>query len=114
MFILTPLYGRGMVFYSVLHTWPGPAVLAFFASWISYYAFALFIATAATARLVEGRLGGREERKIHRMTRSRAALRWLGGPPDQSWSIVVYLVAALTLFHFMAALTYENWSAALF
>jgi hypothetical protein len=40
---LTAAYGPQMLFFSVIHTWPGWLVELFFASWFAYYGLALFI-----------------------------------------------------------------------
>jgi len=101
LFVLTPLRGPQMVFFSLLHTWSAPAVIAFFLSWLAYYALVLYALVALVARLAVSR------------TVSSRFVQWLGGPPGSSWSIAVYVGTSLVLIHLLAMITYENWSRVL-
>jgi hypothetical protein len=102
MFILTPSYGSQMVFFSLMHTWSSPAVIAFFLSWFAYYAFVLYVLVSLASNFA-----------VHHGVSSRV-IHWLAGPRDQSWSRLVYLSASLVLLHLTAMVTYGYWSSALF
>ena len=120
MFVLTPLYGPQMVFYTLMHTWPERSVKLFFMSWSAYRPFVYFAVLFAVIRLIcsitraGSRAVGAETTETPRTPFVFRAIRWLSGPPGYAWSVLIYLVAALAAFHFGAAMTYDSWSTALF
>ena len=122
MFVLTPQYGPQMIFYSLFHTWPHYAVMAFIYSWYVYYGLAAFLLLFAASRLL---LGGRRARLwasgdtqveggSSRSRALRVLVRWLAGRAGVRWSVLVYVSTVLVLLHFVAAMTYDRWSGALF
>ena len=122
MFVLTPLYGPQMIFFSLLHTWPSKAITLFLYSWYTYYPFIVFMATFALFRAAVcftpvGRWAaeGRSSAYASRVSRAFGRLvSWLAGPSGRFWSVIIYTSAILVTADFVAAMTYESWSDALF
>jgi len=109
LFVLTPRYGPQMIFFSLFHTWPAPAVLAFLVSWLCYSILVLYLVGAAGARLWQSRLGSGG---VESSNCSRRFVGQLASPADRSWSYMVFGATILILLHLAAGLTYGWWSHA--
>jgi hypothetical protein len=95
-----------MVFFSLLHTWPRPAVVAFFISWACYIGLVLFALCITLTRFVARLSSHSNDEK-----RSQRFLQWMVGTDE---SRIFDRGSYFILIHFALTLTYERWSSALF
>jgi hypothetical protein len=96
--VLTALQGRQMVFFSVMHVWPRPAIFLFLASALAYGLLVIIAAVVGTARLIARTMW------VH----SGVVLGLSGGaaPWGKGRSVLVVIV----LVHFAIVATYGWWA----
>jgi hypothetical protein len=90
LYVLTPLRGPLMVFFSILHLWPRWLLYLFFGSWAAFYAYLLFAIAVSV-------LGYLRRFNVHR--------RYFR-----------FIRATVLVFglHLILMWTYEKWAYALF